>query len=115
MKKQAEFVKEEDVEKELKAIGVNKGAMPILLPKGRFRRIKLYGIRNAMANILKQEALSVGADAAVNNGAVNCTVAESDVLVMGTIAQLKRLVEKMKYNVSESKDIAKEIEMLINH
>ena len=114
-KKEGKFIEENNVEKELKNIGVDERAIQIFLAKSKFRRIKLYKIRNAIANILKQEALSVGADVAVNKGCVNCTVAYSDVLVMGTVAQLKKLVEKMKYNVSESKEVAEEIEILINH
>lgn len=58
----------------MKNVGVEEAAVPILLPKSQFRRIKMYKVRNAIANILKQEALAVGADVAVNNGAVNCTV-----------------------------------------
>ena len=108
------FIKEKDAEKVMKEIGVEKAGIICMLPKTRFRLIKLHNVRNAIANILKQEMLSIGGDCAVNKGCVNCTVEKSDVLLMGTLKQYKRLVEKMKKQVSESKQIAKEIEKIIN-
>jgi dihydropteroate synthase len=110
----SEIIKEEDVKEEMEKIGVEKAAVNIMLPKSVFRVVKLYSVRNAIANILKQEMLSVGGEVAVNKGCVNCTIKESDVLIMGTLKQFKLLAKKMKANVSESKDIALEIEKIIN-
>ncbi len=107
------IINEKDAEKTMNEIGVG-GGIPYMLPKTKFRLIKLHNVRNAIANILKQEILSLGGDAAVNKGTVNCTVEKTDVLLMGTIKQLKELIKKMKIQVSESKDIAVEIENIIN-
>ena len=85
----------------------------IMAPKAVFCVIKLHGVRNAMANIIKQEALSIGAEAAVNCGTVNCSVPKTDVILMGTLKQYKILMEKLKGNVSELPEIAKEIESAI--
>lgn len=109
------LIPETKVKEEMEKIGVEKAGIGIMLPKSIFRVIKLYNIRNAIANILKQEMLSLGGDAAVNKGCVNCTVEKSDVLVFGTLKQFKGLAKKMEYQVSESKDIAKEIENIINN
>ncbi|NOX71691.1 MAG: hypothetical protein GXO64_03250 [Candidatus Micrarchaeota archaeon] len=82
----------------------------IMAPKAVFFVIKLHGVRNAMANIIKQEALSIGAEAAVNAGTVNCSVERTDVILMGTLKQYRMLIEKLKNNVSELPEIAKELE-----
>jgi dihydropteroate synthase len=48
-----------------------------------------------IANIIKQEMLSVGGDAAVAKGSVSCSVPVSDILIMGTIKQISALVRKI--------------------
>lgn len=107
------IIPEKRVEQEMKKIGVGEAGIKLMLPKSVFRIVKLSDIRNAMANILKQEMLSLGGDVAVNKGCVNCTVERSDILIMGTKKQFKRLVKKMQAQVSESRDIAQQIENII--
>ena len=82
----------------------------IMADKALFRVVKLRSVRNSIANIIKQEMLSIGGEAAVNRGTVNCSVPETDVLLMGTIKHYRLLIDKLKIQVSESKDIAKELE-----
>ena len=48
-----------------------------------------------IANIIKQEMLSVGGDAAVARGSVSCSVPVSDILIMGTLKQISALVKKI--------------------
>ncbi|MBI4453607.1 hypothetical protein HY636_03095 [Candidatus Woesearchaeota archaeon] len=107
---QPELINENDLEAEMRKIGVDDRAVLYMLDKGRFKIIKLYNVRNAIANILKQEMLSIGGEVAVNKGCVNCTVPKSDVIVMGTIRQIKELIKKMKVQVSESREIALQLE-----
>ena len=108
------IIPENKVKQEMDNIGVEEAGIKIMLPKSIFRIVKLYNIRNAIANILKQEMLSFGGEVAVNKGCVNCTVDKSDVLIMGTKKQFNDLVKKMKSQISESKEIAKQIENIIN-
>jgi dihydropteroate synthase len=49
-----------------------------------------------VANIIKQEMLSVGGDAAVARGSVSCSVPTSDILIMGTLKQILVLVRKIE-------------------
>jgi dihydropteroate synthase len=49
-----------------------------------------------VANIIKQEMLSVGGDAAVARGSVSCSVPASDILIMGTLKQILVLVRKIE-------------------
>ena len=48
-----------------------------------------------IANIIKQEMLSVGGDAAVARGSVSCSVPVSDILIMGTLKQIFALIRKI--------------------
>jgi dihydropteroate synthase len=49
-----------------------------------------------IANIIKQEMLSIGGDAAVARGSVSCSIPTSDILIMGTIKQILTLVKKIE-------------------
>ena len=109
----SKIIPENNVKQEMEKIGVGEAGIELMLPKSVFRIVKLFDIRNAMANILKQEMLSIGGDVAVNKGCVNCTVEKSDVLIFGTLKQFKKLAKKMHAQVSESRDIAKQIENII--
>jgi|SRR3989338_206560 len=109
------FVKEKDAIKEMKAIGVDIRGIPYMVDKTKFRLIKLYGIRNAIANIMKEEMLALGGDVAKNKGCVNCTVPKSDVLIMGTIKQIRGLMNKLKVNVAECSKVAEEIEKIVKN
>jgi dihydropteroate synthase len=53
-------------------------------------------IRPAAANILKQEMLSLGGDAAVARGTVACSIDATDVLLIGTYKQLSSLCGKLE-------------------
>ncbi len=109
----SEMISEENVKEEMEKIGVCKEGIEIMLPKSKFRIIKLYDIRDVMCNILKQEMLSIGGDVAVNAGCVNCSVEKSDILIMGTVRQIRELVRKMSVQPSEAKTIAEQIENII--
>ena len=49
-----------------------------------------------IANIIKQEMLSIGGDAAVARGSVACSVPVSDILMMGTVKQILTLAKKIE-------------------
>ena len=49
-------------------------AWPAWRGKARFLVVRAEGLKAPAANILKQEMLSVGADAAVSRGVINCSV-----------------------------------------
>ena len=105
-----EFGGIEEIEDEMRRIGVHQVGIKLMSSKYIFKIIKIKAIRNAMANIIKQEMLSLGGEAAVHEDAVNCRVKETDVLLAGTVHIYKKLVQKLKMQVSELNEIADEIE-----
>jgi len=82
---------------EMERIGVSKKGAALMAPKGVFRAIKVSGLPAAQANIVKQEMLSKGGEAAVN---WTCYLAEegatSDVLLLGTLRHYRQLVGKLR-------------------
>ncbi|HQJ15162.1 MAG TPA: dihydropteroate synthase [Candidatus Omnitrophota bacterium] len=68
----------------------------IMVPKARFRCLRIDGIPSIAATILKQEMLSVGADAAIPRDALTGKIKTADCVLFGTLAQLSRLVDKLQ-------------------
>lgn len=82
--------------KEIASIDVSDECIQIMKNKAVLRLIKLHGVRNAVANILKQEMLAVGGDATVSQWTVNCAKPKTDVLLMGTLKHYRIIIAKMR-------------------
>ena len=59
-------------------------------------RIWLGDVRTPAANILKQEMLALDGDAAVTRGAAACLEPASNVLLIGTLSQIRRLTRVLR-------------------
>lgn len=103
----------EEIRSEMEKIGVSKEGIALMAPKYIFYTIKLKKIRNAAGNILKQEMLSLGGEAAVHADTVNCRIQETDILLSGTLHIYQELIKKLKIQVAELKEIGKELELKI--
>ncbi len=79
----------------LKRIDVDPYGIGAMAPKAVNINILLKEQPCKIANILKQEMLSLGGDAAVARGSVACSVKTTDVLIMGTIKQIITLAGKI--------------------
>ncbi|MBU1726348.1 MAG: dihydropteroate synthase [Candidatus Omnitrophica bacterium] len=89
-------VKPRELKLLMQQVGVNTYGIRIMAPKAQGFLIKLDSLSNISANILKQEMLSLGADAAVARGSLTGKVKKTDCLLMGSLAQLSRLSQKLK-------------------
>lgn len=98
---------------EIRKIGVDDGALPWLSPKAVFITMKIEDVSAFAANIIKQEMLGKGGDAAVNRGVADFSVKRSDVLVMGTYGQFKSLVKKLAVQSGSLKVIGEEIQRVL--
>ncbi|MBN2645216.1 MAG: dihydropteroate synthase [Desulfuromonadaceae bacterium] len=63
--------------------------------KTRLLNILLEHVPCGAANILKQEMLTLGGDAAVARGTVTCSLAATGVLLMGTLKQFQALSQRL--------------------
>lgn len=84
-----------DAERELRRIKVDPAAISMMAPKMLTRCVHLSGLNCSQANILKQEMLSLGGDAAVARGTVSCSIDKTDVILIGTDKQLHKLCSKL--------------------
>ncbi len=105
----------EDLVDEFKKIGVDGGGIDIMLAKGFLRVVKLHGVRSPAANILKQEMLSLGGDAALSRGSITGRDKKTDCLLLGNCAQINRLYEKLKKQPWGLSQIGQEIKAVLAH
>lgn len=85
-----------DIVQELGHIGfdstyTNRGAL-----KFEYKNIKIYSLTPPQANILKQTALSVGADCATHREVITAKTEKSDCILGGSISQLKKIASKLE-------------------
>lgn len=104
-----------EAEELLKKVGVDSYAIGAMTPKMISHNILLQGIKPKVANIIKQEMLSIGGDAAVSRGSVDCSVANTDVVLMGTMKQLERFHEKLTVQPFGLSKIAEELKTLLEN
>jgi len=78
----------------LKDLGVDSGGIEILASKAQLYCIAIKKLHVGGANILKQDALSIGADLAVPRGTVIAEKKEVDCLLIATRKHLKILAKK---------------------
>lgn len=83
-----------DVTTLLRRLDVDSGGRKILDAKSRLHFIYLRDLHVGAANILKQDALSVGADLAVPKGTILAKTPTVDALLMATPRQLAELARK---------------------
>ncbi len=78
------------------SVGSDEAGRGWMAPKAVHRLVMLEGVKPWQANIIKQEMLGKGGEAAVARGVVNCSVTETRVLLMGTLKQYKAFLTKLK-------------------
>ncbi|MBL7149465.1 MAG: dihydropteroate synthase [Candidatus Cloacimonetes bacterium] len=87
----------EEAKKELTKIKVSSQGIEVMAPKALGLFIKLTQVHVGAANILKQEMLSIGGDAAVARGVVNGVVKTSDMILLGNANKIKKLINKLDH------------------
>lgn len=105
----------DDIKRELSRIGVSTQGIEAMSLKSTGIALKLKNIRIGAANIIKQNMLSIGGDAAVSRGVVNGKKEISDVIILGNISELQKLIDKLSYqDIFEIPEIRKNIKQLLN-
>jgi dihydropteroate synthase len=96
----------------LKKLDVSEAGIQILANKSCMLYMYIKDLRTPGANILKQDALCVGADVAVPKGVICCETSHVNALVMGTKAQFKALAKKLKAQPFGLKNLALNLEAI---
>lgn len=103
-----------DIKSALKNLGVDSGGVNILSQKAKTHIIHIKNLHVGAANILKQDALSIGADLAVPRGTVLALTPEVDCILIATTAQLKTLSKKELAQPFGLKNLAIKLDSIIN-
>jgi len=85
----------DQAEDELKRVGADQPGIDAMVPKMKSLNLLVEGIECKVANILKQEMLSIGGDVAVARGSVSCSIDRTDAVLIGTIKQMRRFADKI--------------------
>jgi len=105
----------EQIKEELERIGVSREGSQILRPKGFFYLVKLEDISSQAANLLKQEMLVAGGDAAVKKEVVSFNVKRSDVLLMGTEAQYRKVIPRLRKQPFDLAVVASQVKQALDN
>jgi dihydropteroate synthase len=104
-----------EAKRELYSIGSDKLGIELMAPKAVAKAVKLKGIKPIAANIIKQEMLSFGGEAATAYGSINNSISSTDLLIFGTLKQIRLLVEKLKLHQFGLPQTAEEIESIVRN
>ena len=86
---------EDEARQELRRVGCDPGGIERMAAKMLGRLVKIPGVSCRAANILKQEMLVLGGDAAVARGTVACAHPATDVILIGNQRQLADLIPRL--------------------
>ena len=103
-------IKDTDIEKEINTIGFDKSYSHKAKEKFEYKNIKIYSLTPAMANILKQTALSVGCDCATHREVITGKIESSNCILGGSVSQIKKIAEKLKFQPFGLKELGKKLE-----
>ena len=81
---------------EMGKVGVDPTGIKLMKGKTLHYNLKVEGIDPRTANLLKQEMLSVGGDAALDKKGLDCSSSSTDALLMGTEKQFEKLFSKLE-------------------
>jgi len=104
-----------ELDRILRRIKVDPYGIRIMLPKAINYLIKVDSVSCIAANILKQEMLSLGADAAVPRRVLTGGNKKTECLLIGNLSQLSRLCEKLKVQPFGLDKLAGELSRLLNN
>ncbi len=106
----------EDARKAIAMTGADPYSVGIMAPKALFRALLIEHVDNRAAALIKQEMLSIGAEAAVSEKVSRFDKGSSHVLLMGTLKNYRLLTKKLANQPFGLITISKEIEtVLSNH
>ena len=98
-----------DTKKFYENLGCDKGGIEILSKKSKLHTLYIKDLHVGAANILKQDALSIGADLAVPSGVIIAKDKFVDALLIGTTKHFETLSRKELAQPFGLKELAKSL------
>ena len=81
---------------ELTNIGFDKSYVHRAKDKFEYKNFKIYNLTCAQANIIKQTALTVGADCGTHREVITGKIEQSDCILGGSVSQLQKIADKLQ-------------------
>lgn len=98
---------QDEVQRLMAEFDVHPSGIKIMAPKTQLRLVKITGLDPKGANVLKQEMLSKGGDAALSWKAYELASEErADVLAVATLKQFRELIPKLEQQPFRLKEVA---------
>ncbi|WP_027327761.1 dihydropteroate synthase [Helicobacter pametensis] len=94
------------LEQNLKILGTDQGGEKIIKQKSRDFVFKIHRLSLSATHILKQEAISVGADLATPRDFILCKQSHYDCILLGSTSQIRRIIQKCQIQPFGLKEIA---------
>lgn len=104
----------DDIRKEMQRINVDPFGIQLMADKASFFVVKIENIDHRVANILKQEMLSLGAEACCSKEVMSLKRGRAPVLLLGTKAQFEKLFPKLSLQPFGLKNLAAQIREVIH-
>jgi dihydropteroate synthase len=92
-------------------VGCSTEGVEIMAKKSRTHLFYIQNLRTPAANILKQDALSIGADLVVPASTILCETKYVDAVLIATNAQIQKIIKKEKAQPFGLKNLSKELGM----
>ena len=103
-----------NLETEILSIGFDKNYAKQACSKFEYQNFKIFDLTVAQANILKQTALSVGADCATHKEVITGKAQCSDCILGGSFAQLNKIAQKLEFQPFGLKNLGEKIKSQLN-
>jgi dihydropteroate synthase len=81
---------------QIKEVGGDPTGVKLMEGKTLHFNLKMEGIDPRTANVLKQEMLSLGGDVALDRRGLDCSIKQTDALLMGTQKHFEKLILKLE-------------------
>ena len=103
-----------DTENELNSINFDESYLKVAIKKFSNKKFKIFNLKPAEANILKQLCLSLGFDCAVNRDVITCKCDYSDCIINANEKQLIELNKKLKMQPFRLKELSDKIQEILS-
>lgn len=102
-----------NIETELINIGFDKTYTQKAKEKFEYKNFKIFNLTVAQANILKQTALSVGADCGTHREVITGKIETSSCILGGSVSQLLKISQKLKLQPFKLKELGLQLEEIL--
>lgn len=97
----------------LTELGCDPGGVEIMVPKAVLLVVRCRGVVLQDAVMVKQDMLSVGGEVAIPRYTYDRMLDTADIVVMGTVAQVEELVEKLRRHYPRIRELGAELSRVV--